>query len=283
MKAISQSRRNFLKVAGAAASASLLSLTAPSIFAGGRQLQNIGIQLYTVRDLMAENVAQTLQSLAKLGYKEVEFAGYFGKTPDEIKSLLTGAGLSSPSTHISLDLLKNKMDETMDIAAEVGHDYVVLAYLGENERNSLDQYKSYIELFSKAGEAAQQRGMHFGYHNHHFEFLPLEGVLPYDFMLDQIDSRLMKMTLDLYWIHRAGKDPMPYFDKYPGRFKQCHVKDMAENGFFTDVGAGTIDFAKIFARSEQAGFEHYYVEHDMPKDSLQSAANSIAYLRDLAF
>jgi len=272
-----------LKTVSIGSGASLLGLTGTPVFAGGNQLDRVGIQLYTVRDLMAKNVASTLQSLAKLGYKEVEFAGYFDKNPDEIKRLLTAAGLTSPSTHISLDLIKNKLDETMDMAAEVGHEYVVLAYLGEQERSSLDHYKSYVELFSKAGEAAIKRGMHFGYHNHHFEFMPLEGILPYDFMLEQIDSELMKMTMDLYWIHRAGKDPFPYFDKYPGRFKQCHVKDMAENGLFTDVGAGTIEFAKIFAQSKKAGFEHFYVEHDMPKDSLQSAANSIAYLQKLVF
>jgi sugar phosphate isomerase/epimerase len=246
-------------------------------------LERIGIQLYTVRDLMAESVPDTLAALAAMGYKEVEFAGYYGHSPAELKAMLSGAGLSSPSTHVQLTNIRDTLEKTMDAAAEVGHDYVVLAYLTPDERASIDDYKSYVELFSKAGEAARQRGLQFGYHNHHFEFEEMGGVKPYDLMLEQIDSELMKMTLDLYWIHRAGQDPFYYFDKYPGRFKQCHVKDMNKEGAMVDVGAGTIDFARIFAQREKAGFEHYYVEHDMPANSLQSAENSIQYLKELSF
>jgi len=275
------SRRDFVKLASLATAATL-ALPVGAL-AAGKQLSSIGIQLYTVRQLMAQSVPATLTALAALGYKEVEFAGYYDTAPAQLKSLLAGAGLVSPSTHISLQQLESALEETMDSAAEIGHDYVVLAYLSESERASLDQYKAYVELFSRAGEAAKSRGMDFGYHNHHFEFSALEGVVPYDFMLQQIDSELMKMTMDLYWINRAGQDPLAYFERYPGRFKQCHVKDMATGGAMSDVGAGTIDFARIFARAEQAGFEHYYVEHDMPKDALVSAGNSIDYLQKLRF
>lgn len=277
------SRRQFVNLIGLSAGASLLAGVAIPAGAAERRLENIGIQLYTVRDRMAKNVPATLNALSELGYREVEFAGYFGYQPAEVRTFLADAGLSSPSTHIGLEQIHDSLEQTMDMAAEIGHEYVVLAYLAEKDRSSLDQYKSYVELFSQAGEAAKKRGLQFGYHNHHFEFSPLDGVLPYDFMLDNIDSELMKMTMDLYWITRAGKDPLPYFDKYPGRFKQCHVKDMAEGGAMVDVGSGTIDFAEIFAQSDKAGFEHYYVEHDSPTDSLQSAANSIAYLNKLYF
>ncbi len=102
-------------------------------------------------------------------------------------------------------------------------------------------------------------------------------------MLEQIDADLMKMTLDLFWINHAGKDPFQYFDKHPGRFKQCHVKDADKRGMMTDVGTGTIDFAKIFSQREKAGFEHYYVEHDMPKDALLTAKNSADFLTNLRF
>lgn len=232
---------------------------------------------------MAKSVPDTLAALGKMGYQEVEFAGYFDHSPGTIKSMVADAGLTTPSTHIQLTEIRDTLEQTMDMAAEIGHEYVVLAYLAPDARISLDQYKSYIDVFSKAGEAANKRGMRFGYHNHDFEFAPLDGVLPYDLMLEQIDSELMTMTMDLFWIHRAGHDPLHYFDKYPGRFAQCHVKDASSSGAMVDVGAGTIDFASIFARGEKAGFQHYYVEHDMPENSLQTAKNSIEYLQQLTF
>jgi|TARA_B110000908_G_scaffold46309_1_gene56433 sugar phosphate isomerase/epimerase len=283
MNKLKTTRRRFLNMAAVASGAGLFAgLNVPALGMGSR-LENIGIQLYTVRDLMAKSVSDTLAALVALGYKEVEFAGYYDHRPAEIRTMLSGLGLSSPSTHVQLTDIRDSLNQTMDSAAEIGHDYVVLAYLMPNERKSIDDYKSYIELFSKAGEAAKQRGLQFGYHNHHFEFEDMEGMKPYDLMLQQIDSELMKMTMDLYWIHRAGQDPFYYFDKYPGRFKQCHVKDMNKDGGMEDVGAGTIDFAKIFAQREKAGFEHYYVEHDMPLNSLQTAENSIDYLKTLTF
>ncbi len=283
MNKLQTTRRRFLNMAAVVTGAGLFAgLNIPAV-AMGTRLESIGIQLYTVRDLMAKSVPDTLVALAALGYKEVEFAGYYDHSPAELDAMLSGAGLSSPSTHVQLADIRDTLEKTMDTAAEIGHEYVVLAYLMPSERTSIDDYKSYVELFSKAGEAAKQRGLQFGYHNHHFEFETMGGVKPYDLMLEQIDSELMKMTLDLYWIHRAGQDPFHYFDKHPGRFKQCHVKDMNKEGGMADVGAGTIDFAKIFAQREKAGFEHYYVEHDMPANSLQTAENSIGYLKGLRF
>jgi len=247
------------------------------------RLQNIGIELYTVRDLMAQSVPDTLAAMAKMGYQEVEFAGYFDHSPANIKSMVADAGLSTPSTHINLPDIQDSLQQTMDISAEIGHGYVVLAYLAPAARTSLDDYKSYVDLFSQAGEAAKERGLQFGYHNHDFEFAPLDGVKPYDLMLEQIDSELMKMTMDLYWIHRAGNDPFYYIDKHPGRFAQCHVKDASSTGAMVDVGAGVIDFASVFAQADKAGFKHYYVEHDRPENSLETAENSIEYLKRLRF
>lgn len=273
------SRRHFLRLVALAAGA---STTSTSLLASENKLNTIGIQLYTVRGLMQKDVPATLTAISKLGYKEVEFAGYFNHSPQQTKKLLAEVGLTSPSTHVGMAELRS-LEQTMDMAAEIGHDYVVLAYLAPHERTSLDQYKAYVDLFSKAGEAAKSRGMQFGYHNHDFEFAKMDGVMPYDFMLNNIDSDLMKMTMDLYWITKAGQDPLTYFNKHPGRFKQCHVKDMGNNGSMVDVGSGTIDFAKIFAQSEKAGFEHYYVEHDMPKNAMQTATNSFNYLDQLVF
>jgi len=272
------SRRNILRTGSIGLGASLLGLS------GGAHAANqaIGIQLYTVRDRMAQSLPDTLTALSTLGYREVEFAGYYEHSPKQIKTLLTQLNLISPSTHVALAQITDNLSQTLDIMAEIGHEYVVLAYLSpEQRKGGLDGYKRYAELFSEVGIATKKMGMQFGYHNHAFEFEAIDGVKPYDLLLQQVDSDLMKMTMDLFWINKAGHDPLDYFAKHPGRFAQCHVKDMDAAGNMVDVGAGIIDFAAIFLQREIAGFEHFYVEHDQPADSLASAKRSLAHLQNV--
>lgn len=275
-------RRRFLALSGAALGTSLVGLGSLPALAGGRKLKNIGIQLYTVRDHMKNSVPETLKALAGFGYKEMEFAGYFGHSPKEIKAMLADLGLTAPSTHVGINEFRKDIAAPLDHAVEVGHDYITVPFLNKKER-TLDHYKAHAELFNKIGEEANKRGIRFGYHNHSFEFDVEDGVTPYDLLLERVDAENMQMTMDLFWITEAGRDPFEYFEKHPGRFEQCHVKDMAADGAMVDVGAGTIDFSRIFAASKQAGFKHYHVEHDRPTDSLLSAENSVNYLKTLTF
>lgn len=265
------SRRNFLALSGAG----LASMTLPSAVSaigGGHPINNIGIQLYTVRDLMQKNVASTLESLAKIGYKEIEFAGYFDKSAKEIKGMLAANGLKSFSTHVRLENLQGDvLSKTLDYAAEVGHEYVVLPWLNKKQRQTIDQYKGYADLLNKAGVEAKKRGMKMGYHNHAFEFDTVDGQIPYYVLLEETDPVLVKMTMDLYWVQKAGVDHMDLINKYAGRFEQCHVKDMAKDGSITDVGTGIIDFAKILKAGKKAGFKHFYIENDRPVNSLETA------------
>ena len=241
-----------------------------------RRLSNIGIQLYTVRDRMAEDVPGTLRRLAEIGYREVEFAGYFDHSPSEIRAMLDDLGLASPSAHAPIEMLRESPEAVIETWLEIGHEYVVMPWLTPDQRDSLDKYKSHAELFNEFAARCTSAGLKFAYHNHEFEFEAIDGVLPMDVLLAEVDPSLMQIELDLYWITVAGKDPFEYFQRHPGRFPLCHVKDMAPDGAMTDVGSGTIDFAALFAASEQAGFEHYYVERDDAADTLASAANSFA-------
>ncbi|MBL8264970.1 sugar phosphate isomerase/epimerase family protein [Steroidobacter sp.] len=247
-----------------------------------RKLEKIGIELYTVRKQMEQSVQQTLERIAQIGYDEVEFAGYFKSKPSEVKKYLADTGLKSYSAHVFLEALRDKTSQTLDEVAEVGHQYVVLGY-GVDNLKTQDECHRHIEWLRQMGEAAKQRGLQFGYHNHAFEFKSVDGIVPYDLMLADVDSDLMKMTMDFFWIHYAGVDPYPYFDKYPGRFKQCHVKDMTADRKMADAGAGTLDFAKLFAQRDQAGLEHFYVERDDAPEPYETAAASLAYLRALRF
>ncbi len=252
--------------------------------APGHRLERIGLQLYTVRTLMEKDFAGTLENVAAIGYKEVEFAGYFGHGPEDVKALLGRLGLTAPSTHVLLDALApDALDATVANAVAVGHRYLVMAWLAEDQRASLDDYRRHAELFNRAGEACHEAGLQFAYHNHDFEFADLDGARPYDLLLAETDPELVKMELDLYWITKAGADPLAYFERHPGRFPLCHVKDMAADGEMTEVGAGTIDFATLFAHATEAGLTHYFVEHDHPADPLASITASFEYLSKLTF
>jgi sugar phosphate isomerase/epimerase len=138
---------------------------------------------------------------------------------------------------------------------------------------------------NRAGEAASRGGIRFAYHNHDFEFAPMENRLPYDVLLESTDPRHVSFELDLYWITKGGQDPLAYFGRWPGRFRMVHVKDSAgpPEHRMADVGAGTIDWGRIFKHRKEAGTEHFFVERDDPPDPFASVAASYAYLRDLRF
>jgi sugar phosphate isomerase/epimerase len=248
-----------------------------------RRLEAIGIQLYTVRGPMVEDVRGTLARLAEIGYREVEFAGYFGYSPAEIRGMLDEFGLASPSAHVPIEMLRGDVIQVIDTLVEIGHEYLVVPWLNPEERSSLDKYRAHAELFNQVSEQCAAAGLGFAYHNHEFEFEPIDGILPIDLLLDETDPKLVQIELDLYWITLAGADPFAYFERHPGRFPLCHVKDMAADGSMTDVGTGQIDFAALFAASERAGFKHYYVERDDADDSLASAANSFAGISKIEF
>jgi len=239
-----------------------------------------------VRKELEKDFAGTLEKVAALGFLEVEFAGYFKHTPQEIKTILAHYKLSAPSAHISTAALRGNLQEEIEAAEAIGHQYLVCGYVPAEERRSLDDYKILVDLLNGAGERLKKVGIQFAYHNHDFEFMVLEGKLPYDMILVGTDPQMVKMEMDLYWITKAGQDPLKYFSAHPGRFPLVHVKDMdsTPRHFFTEVGQGTIDFKKIFAAAQKAGVNHYFVEQDeTPVSPFSSIDLSINYLRRLEF
>ena len=279
------SRRDFAKTLSAAALGYALRPLAPSPqpLAPGRKLDRIGLQLYTVRHQMEKDVEGTIARVAATGYREVEFAGYFGKSPRDVRALLDHHGLSSPSSHVSL--APDQWRAALDAAPVVGHRYLVIAWIPAEERHTLDDYKRWAERLNRAATEAKAAGLQFAYHNHDFEFVPLDGKLPYDVLLTETDPKLVQLEMDLYWIVKGGQDPLAYFARWPGRFPMVHVKDSAgpPDHKMAAVGAGKIDFRKIFVQSDQAGIRHYFVEHDNPDDPFASIRASYDYLQRLEF
>ncbi len=251
----------------------------------------IGIQLYTVRDMMNENPIATLEAISKVGYNSVEAAGYetgkfYGIEPKEFKKVLDDNGLKMVSGHCGTGFtapdrkgtMYNDFQKMVDDSAEVGMEYLVLAYLVEEERTKLDDYKRLVDKINECGAACKKSNIQFAYHNHDFEFIALENKIPYDLLLS-ISPEHLKMELDLYWVQFAGQSAKEIFEKNPGRFPLWHVKDMdkTEERFFTEVGNGIIDFKSIFEMQKISGMKHFYVEQDQCKNHKPIESVSISY------
>jgi len=276
------SRREFVgTMAGAGLAAVLPRLPLPAHRA---RLEKIGLQLYTVRKAMQTDVEGTLTRVAATGYKEGECAGYFGKSTTAIKAMLDRLGLSAPAVHVG-SLAPEQWRASLDAANTIGHRYVVVPWIPAEERATLDGWKRVAERYNRAAADARAAGLQFAYHNHDFEFAPVEGRIPYDVLLENTDPQLVQLEIDLYWITKGGQDPLAYFQRWPGRVPLVHVKDSAgpPDNKMMDVGAGTIDWKRIFARREQAGIRHYFVGHDEPTDLFASIKASYDYLKRLEF
>ena len=246
-------------------------------------LERIGVQLYTVRSLMADDVAGTLDAVAAIGYEEVEFAGYFGHEPAQVRAWLDASGLAAPAAHVDLDALTGSaLEATLEDAAIVGHGWLVVPWIPEAMRTG-DGYREVADRLNAAGVVAADAGVRLGYHNHAFEFETLDGAdtehtTGYSLLLEHLDPTLVDLEIDLHWSAVGGADALELFADHPGRFPLCHVKDLTADGRMADVGAGVIDWGAVFARSAEAGLRHYIVEHDQPADPLASIEASYRYL-----
>jgi sugar phosphate isomerase/epimerase len=228
------------------------------------------LQLYTVRELMAGDVAATLALVAGVGYREVEFAGYFGLAPDAVRRRLAAEGLAAPSAHIGYGDFVQDVDRVIEHAAAVGHRFTVVPAVPGDQRATLDDYRRHAENFNRWSEACATAGLRFAYHNHMFEFDKIEGRQPYDLLLSETDAGRVEMQLDLAWAQGGNADPIALFDAWPGRFPLLHIKDLDENREEVDIGDGNVAFARILEHAGRAGLEHGFIERDHPADVQKS-------------
>ena len=274
-------------------------------WAAEHKIAPIGLQLYTVRFAMAKDFDGTLAKVAQVGYKEVELADfkfengqitYFGRTPAQMRAALDHHGLKAPSTHVSYETLSpENFPKVLEAGKILGHQYIVNPWIDEEVRKQPDGWKQVTDTFNRVGQDCKKAGFQFAYHNHWFEFLRVDGKLPYDILLQQCDPALVKMEMDLCWIKAAGGDPVAYFNRYPGRFPLVHVKDLktipqittggaqdfGDTVDLTEVGSGIIDWKEIFSHAGKAGIKIYIVEHDRPKAPIESIRASYQYLEKL--
>jgi sugar phosphate isomerase/epimerase len=289
------SRRSFLfELAALTASGSLLaSCASAGTSASGSPSRSaatspnmIGLQLYTVRDQLQTDFDGTLAKIAQIGYKNMEFAGYYNRTPEQVRATLDRLQLVSTSSHIGAPLMRQDAAAQIKSAKTIGQDYITIPSYQFGK--DLAGWRKGVAEFNQWGAMCRDAGLKLAYHNHNFEFAPLEGTTGYEILQNEVDPKLVDFELDLYWARFADQDPLALFAKHPGRFAMWHVKDMVvtdDKKGMSPVGKGTIDFKAYFADAQQAGLKHFFVEHDSaaqyPGGSLASVQASYQYLHQL--
>ncbi|MES2731942.1 MAG: sugar phosphate isomerase/epimerase [Bacteroidota bacterium] len=296
-------RRKFLKNASALAISGLLFPgCAATAITSGRNLGSIGIQLWSVKDVIEKDLKGTLQQLATIGYKEIEsYPGekghYYGLAPKEFKALLDGMGLTLVSSHFGsgaktgksgswqqATMLQN-FEELAGKAAETGQKYLTCAWMDESLRKTPEDLKQTAALFNKTGEICKKAGLQFAYHNHDFEFKKVGDVMLYDYMIENTDPALVQWEMDIYWVAAGGQDPLAYFKKYPNRFPLGHVKDMDKQDKTknTEIGSGSLNFPELLKAAQAAGMKHFIVEQEsFTRPSIESMKMNYDYLSKLA-
>jgi sugar phosphate isomerase/epimerase len=246
----------------------------------------VGLQLYTLRDVMETDFRGTLRQVAEMGYQFVEFAGnYGGMTAKELKSYLDELGLKAPSAHVGLnfgapDQIEADLAKQIEYAKELGMQYIVLPWAPIGNLATEEELNQFLSIVRKAAEQVTAAGLKFAYHNHDFEFKQINGKYIMDHMLETIGADLLSAELDLGWVHRGGLKPVEYALKYKGRVPLVHVKDFTADNQFAEVGNGVVDFASVFAAAEEIGIQYYIVEQDQcSRSSLESVKISIDNLK----
>ena len=284
-------RRQFLKTVGTGLAVTVVS---NKLFAFGLPdhfssvHRNFGLQLYTLRDDLPKDPKGVLNQVAKFGYKQVEsFEGdqgmFWGMKPSEFKRLMDDLGMKIISSHC--DINKN-FEEKVEQAASIGMKYLICPYLGPQKE--MDDYKRAAETFNKRGELCKKAGIRFAYHNHDYSFTPVKGQFPQDIMMKNTEKQLVDFEMDIYWVVTAGQDPMKWFDRYPGRFRLCHIKDRKKNKPLSDkdatciLGKGEINFPRILAHGKTKGLEYNIVEQEQYETTpLEAAKEDAGYLKKL--
>ncbi len=298
-------RRQFLRTTSAAAVGGAFALHAPPAAATPLGLP-LGIQLYSVREMLAKDYEGTLKKLSSLGYREVEAAGFYDHTPEQVKAALAGAGLTMPSSHYPAPTLLKSLDAIIGYGQALGLKYIICSFPAMKdmarmqnasrkaivEGFTMDDYRWNADRFNEWGRKVKAAGMQFGYHNHTMEFAPQGGVVPFDELVRLTDPELVTFEMDCGWVTVGGGDPVALLKRYPTRISMLHIKDFkttAEPGSIVnpppaaELGQGTVKFQTIFAAARGAHVRHMFVEQeafDMPPfDALRIDAQYMQAVR----
>jgi len=321
-------RRTFLKATAAAATGGLLtacgrepSAASEAATSAPAHLDRIGVNLFTIPHLLEQDFAGAMAKLAGIGYKELEFfgpypfsvpevharwnavtgalgftqSGYFGVSAREVRDLLDGHGLSTPSMHIDLDTLTTRLDNVAEAAHVLGQRYAGPSAIPAEKRQSLDGYKRTADEFNALGMRMQEVGLQLLYHNHGYGLVAMEGEIPLQVFIERTDPTYVVLEMDIYWTTAGGADPIAYLEAYPDHYRLMHIKDMTEvvrfegDGgdpqqwielfpYMADAGSGVLDLPRILATARRTGIRHFYLERDRAEDPDTTLQNSYTFL-----
>ena len=297
-------RRNFLRDSAATLLFGSAALAGKDVFASPWGLP-IGLQLYSVRAMLAQDYAGALRQIAAIGYREVEAAGFYNQTPQQVKAAMSGAGLTCVGAHYSYNDLAKSLDQTIDFNHAIGTQYIICSFPGLRNPSrlqdhsfasqvrsfTLDDYRFNADQFNIFGEKVAKAGMKFGYHNHTMEFAPQNGVVPFQELIRLTNPSLVTFEMDCGWVKVGGGDPIDYLRRFPTRISLLHVKDFKPTTTPSSVvnppppaelGHGTMDYRPIFAAARDTNIKHFYVEQegfDMPP--LDALRIDLAYMKSL--
>lgn len=243
----------------------------------------VALQLYSIRDAMAEDVPGTLQAVAEMGYDGVEFAGFYEHEPEQLAEICEDLGLGIAGAHVQVGLIEEfELQATIDSMLELGNEYIVVPALPEQYRDSIDAWKRTADLFTSAAEKVTQHGLKLGYHNHAIEFQPLEGEIPWDVFMQRVSDEVFGQ-LDIGHVIRAGQDPALYIEKYPGRSVTVHVKDHGENDKDVLVGEGLADWDTLFDLCEDVGGTEWYIieQETYPVPPMEAVKKCLENVREM--
>lgn len=275
-------RKTFLKMSGLLAGGAAIG-TFPFLqgcsTAQAPSQTNFGLQLYTLRDVIADDPEATLRQVAEFGYNQIEsYEGPMGMWWNMgntgFKELMDELGMTAISTHANVfEEFERKANE----AAEIGLKFIISPWIGPQD--SLDEFRRIADQFNEMGEIANDVGIRFGYHNHAYSFEEQEGEFPQDVLMENTDPELVEYQMDIYWVVAAGHDPAEWMQKYPGRFTTGHVKDLApgDEPESTILGTGSIDFEQLLPVAAEQGMENFIVEQEAytgttPMDAIRENA-----------
>lgn len=244
----------------------------------------VALQLYTVRDALAQDYPGTLEKVKQIGYDVVQLTGQMPYDGPEMARLLDGIGLAVAGIHVGLDALEEKADYWADFARTVGTQDLVVPYLPEELRRTREDWLAMAARLDALGASFGRQGIRLSYHNHNFEFIQFGGVYALDLLYENSSPENLRAEIDTYWVQYGGADPVEYIRKYPGRQPILHLKDMAsdEERSFAEIGRGILDWKAITAAAAEAGVEMFCVEQDRCSgDPVESARISRDYLKEL--
>jgi sugar phosphate isomerase/epimerase len=285
-------RKTFIKQTGLIVAT--LAVT-PSFAFSNAAKPPVGLQLYSLRDIIKNDIKGIIKKVAAIGYKEVETYGYsvksgfWGLDAKAFAALLKENGLTSPSGHFGMDNFmagknSDELKSYIEAANVLGSDYVTVPFLGAEIRKTADDYKKVAHKLNEAATLCKAAGLKLAYHNHDFEFKKFGDTTGFDILLKETDKKLVDFELDLYWAARSGINPINLFKANPNRFTMWHVKDMDKlnQDLNTEIGKGAVDFKSIFKEAKQAGVKHYFVEHEdnYKPDELGSIKESFNYVNN---